>query len=475
MGTLIRPLNITDMKKITRTFIYVFTLVLFNSTIYSQSVSYDDVAVIVNDSSAASIAIGNYYQTKHSIPAKNMIHVVTSLDETIDSTTFENLRAQIEAHLITEGIVDSITYLVTTKGVPFRVEKTPGDCDTGGPFFSCECNSVESELSLILGPLSSYILNGRVFHPYFYSDSLFDRAIYGFYLVSRLDGYTVSDVYQLIDAGGPDNVVHLPDANWILDYAGLSSASDSAIFHHLWIDPARDTLTNHGCSVIHDTDNSDLLAPQTGVSGLWFMSYDSIPSGYSHHWLPGSIVSNPMTITNTFYDSLKTSSFIPADLIADGIAGYAGVVKCSFTSVASHPQFLFGLYTDTTQIRPYTLGECFYGSNPAIPDGEILIGDPKTTIRLSPLADKDKPALSEFQLYPNPNNGVFRLKWSTPPSGNKELSITDLHGRMLYSRQITSQEPLDMKIELINPPAGMYFVRIKTDQGIITKKFVMTP
>jgi uncharacterized protein (TIGR03790 family) len=115
---------------------------------------YQDVAVVVNTNSQVSLAIGSYYQSAHGIPEINIIRVNTTTDETIDDAVFASLRSQIECHLRDNNLADSINYIVTTKGVPLRIDR--GDV-TG---LGCTSASVESELMCVLGPYSGHIGQG---------------------------------------------------------------------------------------------------------------------------------------------------------------------------------------------------------------------------------------------------------------------------------------------------------------------------
>ena len=73
----------------------IFFLVLTSaiSSLSAQSCcNYNDVAVIVNDSSQTSINIGNYFQAHRNIPSQNIIHISCTTDEGIDSTTFQQIQ-----------------------------------------------------------------------------------------------------------------------------------------------------------------------------------------------------------------------------------------------------------------------------------------------------------------------------------------------------------------------------------------------
>ena len=126
----------------------IVTLLLF--AVASQSNgqnSYNDVAVIINTNSTLSDSIGKYFIGARNIPASNVIYISAPVTEEIDSLQFENLRNQVEQHLITNNLVESINYLVTTKGVPLKVFR-------GNTFStSSGSSSVESELCLILGAI----------------------------------------------------------------------------------------------------------------------------------------------------------------------------------------------------------------------------------------------------------------------------------------------------------------------------------
>ena len=74
----------------------------------SQSVSYSDVAVIVNDNSQVSMDIANYFQSERNIPSENMIHVLAPSTEIIDSIEFVQIRSQIESHLSLKSLKNNL-------------------------------------------------------------------------------------------------------------------------------------------------------------------------------------------------------------------------------------------------------------------------------------------------------------------------------------------------------------------------------
>ena len=134
--------------------------------ISSAQTNYNDVLVVINSNSTISDSIGTYFATARNIPAVNIARIAVSTSEEIDSTEFNKLRSQLENYITGHNLQNQINYIVTTKGVPLKVNR-------GNTFStSSPSSSVESELTLILGPYSSTIGgNGPIISPYAWQDA----------------------------------------------------------------------------------------------------------------------------------------------------------------------------------------------------------------------------------------------------------------------------------------------------------------
>ena len=173
---------------------------------------YSDVLLIMNNNSAISKEIGEYFLGYHD---PHVLYVDTPAKETISRAEFDDVRGQIEDHLQQSGLEDSINYILTTKGVPLRVS---GD---GKAAF-------DSELTLILGQYSGDIGgSGYRYNPYYNSNIPFSRSMYDIYLVCRLTAYTVDEVKSLIDRS-----VNASDLEVAMELAGGQVVLD--------VDPGRD-------------------------------------------------------------------------------------------------------------------------------------------------------------------------------------------------------------------------------------------
>jgi uncharacterized protein (TIGR03790 family) len=81
-----------------------------------------NVAVVINEESATSKQIGEYYVEKRGIPESNVIRLRMPPEEGISRAAYAALIERPIALALTErGLQDRVLYLVLTKGVPLRI------------------------------------------------------------------------------------------------------------------------------------------------------------------------------------------------------------------------------------------------------------------------------------------------------------------------------------------------------------------
>lgn len=157
---------------------------------FAEMVDYSDVMVIRNLNSQTSMEIADYFTSQRGIPWERVCNVTIAATEVINRATFADLRTQVEDFMVTNGLVDAINYIVTTKGVPLKVSDSPWEYAA----------SVDSELALINDIYSGSIGNFRwLLSPYFNASAPFSHADYHFYIVTRLTAYTKEEAMGLID------------------------------------------------------------------------------------------------------------------------------------------------------------------------------------------------------------------------------------------------------------------------------------
>src|ERR1700683_3698876 len=111
----------------------------------ARAQTVDHVLLVINDASAASGQIGEYYARKRAVPPDHIVHLTIDVKtppiETIARVDYDRaIEAPIAAALAKGSLQDKVLYLVLTKGIPLRIVGTGGLQGTTA--------SVDSELSL---------------------------------------------------------------------------------------------------------------------------------------------------------------------------------------------------------------------------------------------------------------------------------------------------------------------------------------
>ena len=91
-----------------------------------------NVAVVINENSAASVRVGEYYAQKRQVPADNVIRLKTEPEEAITRAVYSSeIETPIAKALTAHALQDRVLYIVLTKGVPLRIIGTAGRNGTG--------------------------------------------------------------------------------------------------------------------------------------------------------------------------------------------------------------------------------------------------------------------------------------------------------------------------------------------------------
>lgn len=394
--------------------IFTILLIVFKTTFFSQNIiterldNYNDVLVIINQNSSLSDSIGQYFAHSRNIPFQNIIYIDAPTTEEIDSNAFNSIRMQIENYLIANSLVDRINYIVTTKGVPLKVNRG----NTFSP--TSPSSSVESELTLILGPYADKIgKKGFVVSPYFLRMDKFSRSQYGIYLVTRLDGYTFSDVKNLIDKSryyvwidSSKQFIFDQDPNW---------NSTNPFLNNL-LSYAHTKLSEKGLNSYLDNTNVFLTNRNDVIGYVSFGSNDYNANQYTIYarpnntWANGAIAETYVSTSGrTFTRPVTYGQSVIADLIAEGITGAKGYVYEPYSNAMAIVWFLFDMYTEG-----YNLAESYYASSRALSWMDVIVGDPKMRIFIP------KTKLSEILAYRFGNEMNVKIEWKT----DKEYKIS---------------------------------------------------
>ncbi|MBW8049426.1 MAG: T9SS type A sorting domain-containing protein [Cytophagales bacterium] len=79
---------------------------------------------------------------------------------------------------------------------------------------------------------------------------------------------------------------------------------------------------------------------------------------------------------------------------------------------------------------------------------------------------------NSVSIYPNPSSGVFFLRTDLKNANELNVSVLNILGGIVYSKEYKQAQNNIYKIDLSNNPKGIYFVRISNDKFSVTKKVV---
>ena len=87
-------------------------------------------------------------------------------------------------------------------------------------------------------------------------------------------------------------------------------------------------------------------------------------------------------------------------------------------------------------------------------------------------ADVAALPLTGFNVYPNPNDGLFNLEFNLPQAGPTTVKIVDLQGREVFREEFTSaaNQPFVRQIDLTNDTGGVYMLSVTQNGATATKK-----
>jgi uncharacterized protein (TIGR03790 family) len=320
------------------------------------------VLVVRNVESSSSKRIVAYYVQKRGIPADNVVDIEVAPNEEIPVNTYGmQIESVVKSYLRSMKMRDRIDFIVVTKGVPLRIKE-------GGYSVDAFLATMEMEMQPIEGREPEAFK--RCQSPYFGQREHFSKKKYGFYLVTRLDGYTAEAAMKLVDnalAAEPNKGLFLFDIDPRLSGPGYDHINQA-------MTKAEAILKGRGLDVYLDKTN-EFLGRRTNLAGYY--SWGSNDKSFNRRdyqaltFLPGAIVETGVsTSARTFWPSSVGQSLI-GDLIENGATGAKGYVSEPYSIALCPADILFDRYT-----QGYNLAESFYMATPFLKWKDVVVGDP---------------------------------------------------------------------------------------------------
>jgi uncharacterized protein (TIGR03790 family) len=300
-----------------------------------------NIAVVINDDDAHSVAVGEYYRQARNIPAKNMVHVrIPDSPRHLALAAFNRLKQQIETQLNPE-----IQAIVLVWTAPYAVE----------------CNSITSALSLGFDPeqCKNTCAPGKL-SPYFNSNSVRPYTDFGIRISMLLPADSVEQAQALINRGKVSGF-SVPRASAYFLVTSDANRSTRAPFFPQSGDIPRLKLTIKTIKADSIEGENDIMFYQTGMV--------SVPKLETLHFLPGALADH---LTSSGGDLLGTAQMSSLRWLEAGATASYGTVS----EPCNYPQ----KFPDATVLlRHYLAGASAveaYWKSVAWPSQGLFIGEP---------------------------------------------------------------------------------------------------
>jgi uncharacterized protein (TIGR03790 family) len=323
--------------------------------------------------------IGGYYQRKRNLPNSHVCRIETADREMVDRSVYEReVEARVQTCLVNTGLKEQVLYLVTTKGVPLRIEGSVGTNGTAA--------AVDSELTLLYLKMrgTRTPVAGPLRNPFYGKPgSPFRHPDFPMYLVTRLTAYDTAGAKALVDRAlaaetslSSFGKVYLDmrsssdedGDNWLLDAAVLLPKGRAEIDQGPEVMSGRKAAIGYASWGSNDKRNKERRPNFQWLPGGLATEYVST-DGRTFARPPKDWKIGTWADQSTYY--VRSPQSLTADLIDDGATGASGHVDEPYLTFTPRPDRLFPAY-----LAGRNLAESFYLSIPALSWMNVVVGDP---------------------------------------------------------------------------------------------------
>lgn len=306
--------------------------------------------------------VANYYAWKRGVPKENVVRVIMDAGEDTNLNAFNQGVVQ-QVRDKAKASKTPIDFIVLAKGMPLRIFE-----DNATYSLDAYIATMDLNLQPMKQPQRDQFQ--RVGNPYYGKAEPFSKAKFGFYLVTRLDGYSYDDAIKLVDnslAAKPDKGPFFIDSVATVDSSGYGQMNASMV-------EAGDILKKKGLEVTVDR-TGDFVLPSQPVMG--YCSWGSNDQHFSAstyravRFKPGALAETFVSTSARTLKPVTDGQSVITDLIASGVTGVKGYVAEPFTLALARPHILFDRYTSG-----YNLAESFAMASPVLKWKDVVFGDP---------------------------------------------------------------------------------------------------
>jgi len=85
----------------------------------------------------------------------------------------------------------------------------------------------------------------------------------------------------------------------------------------------------------------------------------------------------------------------------------------------------------------------------------------------------EENTINNFEIYPNPNKGVFTIEMNTLFESEIDIIVYDIRGRRVYNRHYESSSNFKKEVKMNSVQSGLYFIEVNNGSRKIVKKIIV--
>ena len=81
--------------------------------------------------------------------------------------------------------------------------------------------------------------------------------------------------------------------------------------------------------------------------------------------------------------------------------------------------------------------------------------------------------VTEMEMYPNPSDGIFNLKFRVEDNKPTVVTVTDLSGKTVYETKVKGSGEHQIEVDLTDQESGVYLLTLTQKNKVETKKIIL--
>jgi len=172
------------------------------------------------------------------------------------------------------------------------------------------------------------------------------------------------------------------------------------------------------------------------------------------------------TLFNGYYSN-KTPQIINQNVFVTDTIGWTQIQGC-YTAIGGEQYITIGNFNSNVNTDTLFIGS----TNPASGADRYAYYyiDDITLIDQSTVGINENEKENSFEVYPNPNNGIFTIN---SKDIIQKIEVTNIAGQTLFSKTTSEKQH---QLKLYDFAQGIYFIKVSYPNGLsITKKVIINP